>query len=73
LIFTSHDTSLLNRLNRDEVWFTEKVGGQTSLTALSEYRLRKDQRIEPSYVNGRFGAIPDVKDHLVLEALGVGG
>lgn len=24
LIFTSHDTSLLNHLNRDEVWLTEK-------------------------------------------------
>ncbi len=25
LIFTTHDTSLLNHLNRDEVWLTEKV------------------------------------------------
>jgi hypothetical protein len=24
LIFTTHDTSLLNCLNRDEVWLTEK-------------------------------------------------
>ena len=24
LIFTTHDTSLLNYLNRDEVWLTEK-------------------------------------------------
>jgi AAA15 family ATPase/GTPase len=24
LLFTTHDTSLLNHLNRDEVWLTEK-------------------------------------------------
>src|SRR5690606_6888698 len=38
LIFTTHDTSLLNHLNRDEVWLTEKApGGYTELTALAEY------------------------------------
>src|SRR5207302_150939 len=38
LIFTSHDTSLLNHLNRDEVWLTEKRGdGSTRLGALSDF------------------------------------
>ena len=38
LIFTTHDTSLLNYLNRDEVWLTEKGDdGATELTALAEY------------------------------------
>lgn len=74
LLFTSHDTSLLTTLKRDEVWFTEKEpDGSTKLTALADFRLRKEQNIERSYVQGRFGAIPDVKDHLVLEALRVGG
>ena len=33
LVFTSHDTSLLSILNRDEVWFTEKEssGGTPAL------------------------------------------
>ena len=36
LIFTTHDTSLLNHLNRDEVWLTQKGGdGATKLTALA--------------------------------------
>jgi uncharacterized protein len=72
LIFSSHDTSLLNVLNRDEVWLTEKdASGATSLTALAEYKLRKDQNIERSYVQGRFGAIPDLDRFMLFEALGL--
>ena len=38
LVFTSHDTSLLDVLNRDEVWFTEKeTDGSTRLKALAEF------------------------------------
>ena len=38
IIFTTHDTSLLNNLNRDEVWLTEKgADGATTLTALAEF------------------------------------
>jgi hypothetical protein len=38
IIFTTHDTSLLNHLNRDEVWITEKgADGATTLTALAQF------------------------------------
>ena len=38
LVFTTHDTSLLNVLNRDEVWLTEKgTDGSSELVALAEY------------------------------------
>ena len=64
LIFTTHDTSLLNALNRDEVWFTEKApGGATRLIALAEFggeRVRRSLNLERAYLQGRFGAIPDV-------------
>lgn len=64
LIFTSHDTSLLNHLNRDEVWLTEKTAeGMTRLGALAEFageRVRKSQNLEKAYLHGRFGALPDV-------------
>jgi uncharacterized protein len=57
LVFTSHDTSLLNHLNRDEVWLTEKTDeGDTRLGALAEFageRVRKSQDLERSYLNGR--------------------
>ena len=62
LVFTSHDTSLLNGLNRDEVWLTEKAPGATTrLVGLAEFggaRVRKSLNLERAYLQGRFGAIP---------------
>src|SRR5262249_35810587 len=38
LVFTTHDTTLLGNLNRDEVWLTEKGDDRaTTLTALAEF------------------------------------
>jgi uncharacterized protein len=75
LIFTSHDTSLLNHLNRDEVWLTEKGrDGATTLTALADYggdRVRKSMNIERAYLQGRFGAVPELDQTLVYEAMGI--
>jgi energy-coupling factor transporter ATP-binding protein EcfA2 len=77
LIFTSHDTSLLNHLNRDEVWLTEKLDdGATRLGALAEFageRVRKSQNLEKAYLHGRFGALPDVDRTEILRALGLIG
>lgn len=76
LIFTTHDTSLLNHLNRDEVWLTEKgANGATTLTALAEYggdKVRRSLNLEKAYLQGRFGAVPDVDQHLLRRALGLG-
>jgi AAA15 family ATPase/GTPase len=77
LVFTSHDTSLLNHLNRDEVWLTEKLDdGTTRLGALAEFageRVRKSQNLEKAYLHGRFGALPEVDRTEVLRALGLIG
>ncbi|MFI9641160.1 ATP/GTP-binding protein [Micromonospora sp. NPDC051925] len=77
LIFTSHDTSLLNHLNRDEVWLTEKqADGSTRLGALAEFageRVRKSQNLESAYLHGRFGALPQVDQTEFLRALGLIG
>ncbi len=77
LVFTSHDTSLLNHLNRDEVWLTEKTeDGMTRLGALAEFageRVRRSQNLERAYLHGRFGALPDVDRTDVLRALGLIG
>ena len=75
LIFTSHDTSLLNHLNRDEVWLTEKnENGATRLGALADFageRVRRSQNLERAYLHGRFGALPDVDRTEMLRALGL--
>ena len=74
LVFTSHDVSLLNELNRDEVWLTEKeFGGATRLIALAEFGgelVRKSLNLERAYLQGRFGAIPDVDQGEVRRVLG---
>jgi uncharacterized protein len=75
LIFTSHDTSLLNHLNRDEVWLTEKgATGTTELTALADYggdKVRRSLNLERAYLQGRFGAVPELDQQLIHYALGL--
>ena len=75
LIFTTHDTSLLNHLNRDEVWLTEKGGsGATTLTALAEYggdKVRRSLNLEKAYLQGRFGAVPELDQFTLRRALGL--
>lgn len=75
LIFTTHDTSLLNHLNRDEVWLTEKgASGATTLTALAEYggdKVRRSLNLEKAYLQGRFGAVPELDQFILRRALGL--
>jgi len=77
LIFTSHDTSLLNHLNRDEVWLTEKdENGATRLGSLAEFAgesVRTSVNLERAYLSGRFGALPDIDQAGFLRALGLIG
>lgn len=62
LIFTTHDTSLLdapNLFRRDQVWFVEKDRDQAStLVSLSEFSPRKNEALERGYLMGRYGGIP---------------
>lgn len=62
LIFTTHDTSLLDAphlLRRDQIWLVEKDLDQASrLTALSEFSPRKSEALEKGYLCGRYGGIP---------------
>lgn len=77
LIFTSHDASLLNHLNRDEVWLTQKGSdGASRVGSLSEFageRVRRSQNLESGYLSGRFGALPDVANVEILRELGIVG
>lgn len=67
LIFTTHDTNLLDNalFRRDQIWFTEKDRyGATHLYSLAEFKLENEQRVrndasfEKDYIQGRYGAIP---------------
>lgn len=75
LVFTTHDTSLLGWLNRDEVWLTEKDdNGATTITALADYgssRVRQSLNLEKAYLQGRFGGVPELDQAVLKNALGL--
>ena len=62
LIFTTHDTSLLDApdlFRRDQIWLVEKDINQSStLVALAEFSPRKNEALEKGYLIGRYGGIP---------------
>ena len=62
LIFTTHDTGLLNLdlFRRDQIWFTELKGDRsTDLYSLAEIKnVRKDENFGKGYIRGKYGAIP---------------
>ncbi len=61
LLFTTHDTSLLDRtvFRRDQIWFTEKDRDQaTRLYPLSDFSPRETEAWEKGYLIGRYGAVP---------------
>lgn len=66
LIFTTHETSILNQdvFRRDQIWFCEKDDTQaTTLYPLTDFSPRKNrENIELGYLSGRYGALPYVKD-----------
>ena len=65
LIFTTHDTSLLDDqaqdaiLRRDQIYFTEKDSqGRASLYSVADFKERQVHNIGQRYLQGRYGAIP---------------
>lgn len=63
LIFSTHDTSLLdaNLFRRDQIWFTElnQMERATQLYSLAELKnVRKIENIKNGYIAGKYGAIP---------------
>lgn len=70
LIFSTHDTNLLdlNMFRRDQIWFTELNEGRTTdIYSLAELKnVRKDENISKGYMNGKYGAIPFIRNPLVF-------
>ncbi|NBE81799.1 AAA family ATPase [Micromonospora rubida] len=81
LIFTSHDAALLGTLDaeeilrRDEIWFVEKDDeGASSLYPLTDFKPRKEgENRQRRYLNGNYGAVPDLSTHLFEQALATRG
>ena len=63
LIFTTHETGLLNLdlFRRDQIWFAENKSSDrsTDLFSLTEIKnVRKDENFGKGYIAGKYGAIP---------------
>jgi hypothetical protein len=62
LIFSTHDTSLLNKdlFRGDQIWFTQLNDERaTDLYSLVEIKyVRKFENLEKGYISGKYGAIP---------------
>ncbi|MBW9154519.1 ATP/GTP-binding protein [Clostridium estertheticum] len=70
LIFSTHDTNLLDQdlFRRDQIWFTEKKeDNSTDLYSLDDFTVRKDAAIEKGYLQGKYGAIPNMKGDCLWE------
>ena len=67
VIFTTHDTSLLDAygmFRRDQIWFVEKRPDQSSsLYPLLDFSPRKNEALERGYLQGRYGALPFLRNH----------
>ncbi len=72
VIFTTHDTSLLDAyglFRRDQVWFVEKRPDQsTSLYPLLDFSPRKNEALERGYLQGRYGALPFLRNQVLGQA-----
>jgi AAA15 family ATPase/GTPase len=65
LIFTSHETSVMTKgfMHQDQVWLIEKDDEEKSrLFPLSDYKVRDVAGFQKAYLNGRFGAVPKLKE-----------
>lgn len=65
LIFTTHDTSLLDNqtFRRDQIWLVKKDPAQTTiLYPLTDFSPRKKEALGRGYLIGRYGALPFITD-----------
>ncbi len=69
LLFATHDTNFLNQniFHKSQIWLTEKDKfGATLLNSLLDFSgIKKTQNIEKHYLEGRFGAIPNIGNFVV--------
>ena len=70
LIYTTHDTTLMDKkfFRRDQIWFVQKDEfGYSSLSALSDFKVRSDASFEKDYLAGVYGGIPLLKEFSMKE------
>ena len=74
LIFTTHNVNLMSPENfrRDQIWFTEKNNGASSIYSLDEFDKGTVTTHSPFgqwYDEGRFGAVPHINFSMIAEII----
>lgn len=71
LIFSTHDTSLLNEnlFRHDQIWFTQLNSQRaTELYSLAEIRnVKKGENLKKGYIMGKYGAIPAINKNFMQD------
>ncbi len=64
LIFTTHDTELLNMESYGRIrfilWIKTGIAGFRNLFNLTEFQVRTNDNIRKAYMAGKYGAVPEV-------------
>lgn len=64
LIFTTHDTHLMNTktLRRDQFWITDRdANGATNLFSIHDFEGREGEDVEKRYFEGRYFGLPLIR------------
>jgi AAA15 family ATPase/GTPase len=74
LIFSTHNITLMSseRFRRDQIWFTEKINGATSIYSLDDFdknMVKPQSPFNKWYAEGRFGAVPKIDYLRIVELL----
>jgi AAA15 family ATPase/GTPase len=68
LIFTTHDKNILSELHRDQIWVVSKNDRKSSdIYPLSDFNVRGEEAFGKSYLAGKFGGLPRLKDLVIGE------
>ncbi len=64
LVLTTHTTELLSLhyMRRDQIYFVDKDNGSgiSDLYSLDEYSVRTREDVRKAYLNGKYGAVPNI-------------
>ncbi|ASI71161.1 AAA family ATPase [Bacillus cereus] len=62
IIFTTHDTNVMDLLRHDEIWLVQKKKNSSELYSINDFDLKDNLSIVKGYLNGRFGGTPLIKN-----------
>lgn len=64
-IFTTHETNIMDDMNKDQLWLVEKNRmGETNIKSIDEFKTERTGSYSGRYLSGRYGAVPNIGEDL---------